>query len=226
MNIYQDESGDLGFKNSSSQYFVVALLCPQNNKHLSNVTRKFKGDVIQAGWPKSLEVKAHNLYTAKSNPDIPITYKYKNTPEIPIFTYLNRLNNCDIEIEVIVVKKSKINAGLKTLPYGILFNYFSKQVLIERMMRCDEVNLYVDETNKQNHQEQHFDGYIKTSALLERKQYFPINIEHGNSNVIHGISAVDFVSWSTFRKYEKNDSRFFDILKTKINNCKTFYFSD
>ncbi|MFC1928846.1 hypothetical protein ACFLXK_04500, partial [Chloroflexota bacterium] len=72
MNIYQDESGCLGFKVASSKYFVVALLCPQNGKHLSNIVRKFKGTSIKSNWPKTLEIKAHNLFVAKSDPRIPI----------------------------------------------------------------------------------------------------------------------------------------------------------
>ena len=52
MNIYQDESGCLGFKDGSSKYFVVALLSTDRSKHLGNVIRKLKGQIIKAGWPK------------------------------------------------------------------------------------------------------------------------------------------------------------------------------
>lgn len=84
MNIYQDESGCLGFNAGSSNYFVVALLCPQNSKHIANIIRKFKGRVIKDGWPKSIEIKAHNLFVATTDSRIPNSYKYKQTPEVPI----------------------------------------------------------------------------------------------------------------------------------------------
>jgi hypothetical protein len=226
MNIYQDESGCLGFKKGSSKFFAVALVCPQNSKHLSNIVRKFKGRLIKSGWPKTVEIKAHNLFVAQSDARIPTSYLYKNSPEQPIFDFLTSLASCELEIDVIVVLKSKINSDLRTLPYGILFNYYSGRVLIDRILRYSDVNLYVDETSKQIHDLLQFDGYIRTGALLTKKRYFPLKITHGNSNVIHGISAADFIVWSVFRKYESKDNRFFDIIKHKITNCKTYYFQE
>lgn len=224
MNIYQDESGCFGFNKGSSKYFVVALLCPNNSKHISNVMRKFKGSLIHSGWPKQIEIKAHNLFMSQFDIRIPSEYKFKNAPETPIFTILSKLNNCDIEIDAIVVLKEKILPSLRPLPKGILLNYFSGRVLIDRIVKYDEVHLYVDETSKQTHNLQHFDGYIQTGVFLTKKQYFPFEIVHGNSDIIYGISAADFVSWSIFRKHEFDDPRFFDVFKNKIKNLKTYFF--
>jgi hypothetical protein len=224
MNIYQDESGCLGFKQGSSEYFVVAILCPQNNKHLYNVVRKFKGTLIKSGWPKTVEIKAHNLFIASIDPRIPKEYKYKNLPVKPLFDILTSLSKCDLVIDSIVVLKSKINKDLRTLPYGILFNYYTARVLVDRIVQYDDVHLFVDETNKQTHNLLEFDVYIKNGALLTKKRNFPLEIVHGNSSVIHGISAVDFVSWAIFRKYESDDTRFFDIIKQKLGVYKTYYF--
>ncbi|MFC1929163.1 hypothetical protein ACFLXK_06200, partial [Chloroflexota bacterium] len=122
--------------------------------------------------------------------------------------------------------KSKINSDLRTLPYGILFNYYSARVLVNRIVRYDDVHLFVDETSKQTHNLLEFDAYIKNGALLTKKRNFPLEITHGNSNVIHGISAVDFIAWSIFRKYESQDTRFFDLIKQKIENFKPYYFRE
>ncbi|MEE9176526.1 MAG: DUF3800 domain-containing protein [Thermodesulfobacteriota bacterium] len=224
MNIYQDESGCLGFNSGSSKYFVVALLCPKNSKHVSNVIRKFKGRLIKDGWPKSIEIKAHNLFVAKTDDRITDIYKYKQTPEQPIFTILNSLAKCEIEIDAIVVLKEKIHANLRPLPNSILLNYFAGRVLVDRIIVYDDVHLFVDETSKQTHNLQHFDGYIQTGVFLTKKKYFPFEIIHGNSNVIYGISATDFISWAIFRKYEFKDSRFFDVIKSKIVTFKSYYF--
>ena len=224
MNIYQDESGCFGFNTGSSKYFVVALLCPSNSKHLSNVVRKFKGTLINNGWPKQIEVKAHNLFVSRTDIRIPQQYKFKNTPDMPIFSFLAKLANFDLEIDAIVVLKEKIHENLRPIPNGILLNYFSGRVLVDRIVKYDDVHLFVDETSKQTHDVQHFDGYIQTGVFLSKKRYFPFEIVHGNSNVINGISAVDFISWSIFRKYEFGDSRFYDVFKKKIKTFKPYYF--
>lgn len=224
MNIFQDESGCLGFEAGSSRFYVVVLLCTENSKHIGNVIRKFKGRTIKSGWPKDLEIKAHHLITADRNIDVPINYKYRESPEVPIFDILKRLAACDIEIDAIVVLKARISENLRTLPHGILHNYYSGRVLVDRIVRYDDVHLYVDETSKQTHDLRHFDGYIKTGALLSKGHSFPFEIVHGDSNVIAGISAADFLSWALFRRFEYNDTRFFDLIKHKITTLKRFYF--
>jgi len=226
MNLYQDESGCLGFKLGSSKYYVVVILCCDEAKRISNIVRKFKGQIIKDGWPKYIEIKAFNLFHAPYNSTIPTTYKYKNDPVTPIKMILRRLMACDVEIDVIVVKKERIIEDLQKLPNSILLNYFSGRVLIDRIVRYDNVNLYVDMTNKQTHDSQHYDGYIKTGAYLTKKGFFPLNIEHVDSNVVLGVSAVDFLSWSIFRKYEYGDPRFYDLVKHKISILKTFYFHE
>jgi hypothetical protein len=224
MNIYQDESGCLGFQKGSSDYFVVTILCPDNSKHLGHLIRKFKGTLIKSGWPRDIEIKAHNLFLSNINPKIPSSYKYKNSPNDALIEILTKLAQCNIEIDTIIVKKCNIEVSLRTLPYGILWNYFSGRVLVSRIIKYDEVNLYVDEHNKESHNELHFDGYIKTSALITKGCSFPLNIEHGNSNVVTGISAVDFICWAIFRNYESSDPTFYNLIKSKIINNNTYFF--
>jgi hypothetical protein len=224
MNIFQDESGCLGFKTGSSKFYVVALLCTENSKHVSNVIRKFKGKLIKSGWPNEIEIKAHHLITADRNREVFYNYKYKKIPNVPIFDVLTKLANCDIEIDGIVVFKPKITNNLRTLPHGILHNYYSGKVLIDRITNYEKVHLYVDETSKQTHDLRDFDGYVRTGALLTKRQSFHLEIVHGNSNVIAGICAADFICWALFRRFEYNDGRFFDLIKNRIKNLKRFYF--
>jgi hypothetical protein len=204
----------------------VVILCSDESKRISNVIRKFKGQLIKAGWPVGIEIKAHNLYDAPRNRDIPDTYKYKRDSATPVELILRRLTTCEIEIDTIIVRKERINTNLRNLPNSILLNYFSGRVLIDRITKYSNVNLYVDLTNKQTHDSQHFDGYIKTGAYLTKKSFFPLNIEHVDSNVVRGISAVDFFAWSVFRKYEYGDNRFMTIFRHKISTLKRYYFRE
>jgi hypothetical protein len=224
MNIFQDESGCLGFNRGSSKYFIVALLCPENSKHLGHIIRKFKGKLIKSSWPKTVEIKATHLHMAKYNTYIPPSYVYKNNQDEPIENILKKLSKINCEIDVIVIKKANINSNLKTLPYGVLYNYFSKNVLIERIIKYDEVKLFIDRTSKQTHKMKHFDDYIYTEALMAKGHNFNFSIEHCDSNIVTGICAVDFVSWALSRKYEQNDNRFFQIIESKIKNHKLFLF--
>lgn len=224
MNVFQDESGDLGFKAGSSKFFVIALLCPKDSKHFGHVIRKFKGHLIRVGWPNTIEIKATHLHMAQYEDSIPDDYKYKSTPDAPILEIAEKIAKCNVEIDAIIVNKAKINSNLRTLPYGVLYNYFSRTVLTERLIKYDDVKLFIDRTSKQTHNIKHFDDYILTEALLAKGRNFNVSIEHGDSNVVAGISAVDFISWSISRKYEQNDDRFWDKFKHKVASFKCLYF--
>jgi len=129
-----------------------------------------------------------------------------------------------IEVDAIIIKKDKINDGLRTLPYGVLYNYFSKNVLVERITKYDDVILFIDRTSKQTHKMKRFDDYIYTEALLAKGHDFNFEIKHEDSNVITGISAVDFISWGLSRKHEFNDPSFWQLFKHKIVTYKRYFF--
>ena len=50
-----------------------------------------------------------------------------------------------------------------------------------------------------------------------------MQLQAGNSNSVYGLRGVDFIAWSIFRKFEKNDSRFFDLFKERISIERKWY---
>jgi len=224
VNIFQDESGCLGFEVSSSKYFIITLLCPQNSKNVSNIIRKFKGSLIKDGWPNTIEIKAAHLHRAPLNPLIPDTYKYKTSPDLPIISILNKLAATPIEVDAIIINKARISADLRTLPYGVLYNYYSKLIVVDRIKQYNIATLYIDQTSKQTHKLRHFDQYIYTETLLAKGHNMNFDIIHGDSNVIRGISAVDFFSWAISRKYEFSDNRFWSLFNSKVSRHIEYLF--
>ena len=206
----------MGFSPGSSKYFIITLLCPHNSKTIANTVRKFKGSLIKSGWPGTIEIKANHLHHAQYDSRIPASYKYKTSPDEPIISILSKLAAQPVEIDVIIVNKARINADLRTLPYGVLYNFYSRLILIERIKKYDEACLFIDRTSKQTHSLKRFDEYIYTEALLAKGRAMNFTIIHGDSNLIRGISAVDFISWAISRKYEFADDGFWRIFQNKV----------
>ena len=206
----------MGFNQGSSKYFIITLLCPHNSKTIANIVRKFKGSLIKSGWPATIEIKANHLHQAQYDSRIPASYKYKTSPDKPIASFLGKLAAQSVEIDTIIVNKARINADLRTLPYGVLYNCYSRLILIERIKKYDEACLFIDRTSKQTHSLKRFDEYIYTEALLAKGRGMNFSIIHGDSNLIRGISAVDFISWAISRKYEYADDVFWRIFHERV----------
>lgn len=227
MVIFQDETGELGFDKGSSKFYVVTILVTDTPKRLRNIIRKFNGKLIRAGWPRNCEVKATRLFNAPRDASIPDTFKYKNNPNPLLFKVLRNIVDAVSYVDSIAVMKSTVYPHLRTLPFGILHNYYAAQILIPNILKYPEVDLFVDKRSKERHSMRHFDGYIEGKvyeSVFESQQRVKLAIYPVESHLDYGISAVDYVSWAIFRRFEVGDNRFFYLVKDKIQSIKTFYF--
>lgn len=225
--IFLDESGVTkgSEETKSSGTFNIALITTQDPEPITNIVHYFIKKVIQAGWPYEIEVKASELFRAKHNKKVPEFFRYKYNSYTLIQELLQKLADCDLTIDYITVKKSEVYPHLQAAPYGILYNYFSAQILIPKLDRFSNVLIRADARNKETHTMLKFEGYLETEAYLNIKHPFELKIEHCDSKKVHGVRAVDFVSWAVFRKYERNDCRFFKLIENKVCDGKEWFYN-
>ncbi len=225
MLIFSDESGELGFHDASSKYYVVALLCTNQSKRLKRVVQEFDAYLVRQGWPKDVEVKASTLFNCKRDRRIPDSFTLKQDPVPAICLMLNRISRLDAEADAIVINKRNINDNLRTLPFGILHNYYAGQVIVPRVIQYDgNVDLLVDKRSKERHPHMHFDGYIRTKVLWEKGRFLNFEVRHEDSREIYGLRAADFVSWSIYRFFTWGDNRFFDLVSPFLKSLQKWYF--
>lgn len=225
MLIFADESGELGFKNGSSRYYVVGLLCTDQSKTLKKAVQEFDAYLIRRGWPKDIEIKAATLFNCKRDETIPDSFAFKQDPVPAIYRMLNRIGRLDVKADAIVVNKHNINEDLRTLPFGILHNYYAGQIIVPRVIQYDgDVHLIVDKRCKERHPQMHFDGYIRTKVFWEKGRFFNFEIRHEDSQEICGLRAADFVSWSVNRLFASDDDRFFARIKSFVKDLQRWYF--
>jgi len=179
--------------------------------------RKFSA-IIQKGWNKEIEIKASSLF-AKSN------FGPKSVKNV--LGFIRSLES--IEIHYMVVNKTAIeNESFRNAPYGIAYNYFAGH-LLEHIIFDNKVHdfqLIYDERNKETHKKKNFEEYLQTKLngdALIKSVNLSMQLQAGNSNSVYGLRGVDFIAWSIFRKFEKNDSRFFDLFKERISIERKWY---
>jgi hypothetical protein len=223
--IFLDESGvSRGFDEKSSKTFNIAIVTIDDQEAIKRVVRAFNKKVIRAGWPREVEIKASELFRAKNNRKIPESFKYKYNSYVLLKEFLQKLSCCKLDIDYITVKKSGIYPHLQEAPYGILYNYFASKILIPKIDRFTEVLVRADQRNKEQHTMLKFEGYIETEAYLNILHSFKLKIEHCDSRLVYGVRVADFVSWAIFRKYESDDSRFFDLITSKICDRQEWFY--
>lgn len=191
--IYIDESGDLGTKEASSKYFVMAAVKVENSKKLENIIKKTRRD-FKKKMLTSNEVKGGNL---------PYELKIK---------ILEKLKNMDYEVFIIVFDKEnryKIGYGDNKKAYDILASRLAKLINIDK-----PTFIFIDKSKNKQEEIDNFNEFFLNNLNNIKKQ--PITIEHADSMHYKGLQMADLISWSTFQNFENDNPEFLDIIKNKV----------
>ncbi|PIN89514.1 hypothetical protein COU57_05965 [Candidatus Pacearchaeota archaeon CG10_big_fil_rev_8_21_14_0_10_32_14] len=196
--IFLDESGELGFKERSSKYFIITLLsCDEGEIYtLRRIIKKVREKLIKKELKKYPEIKGNN-----------------STDKIRI-EVLERFTKTNAEVFVIILEKSKVYEYLKDKK-NKLYNYISNLILNECSFDTSSVCLVVDKSKSNRSLRDDFDNYIK-KTMNEKNHLNKFIIKHENSYNDGCLQVLDFVSWAIFRNYEFKDPRFIEIIKVKI----------
>ena len=195
--ILLDESGELGFGEKSSKFFVITLLSFDESELYSirRIIKKVREKIIRKKLKKYPEIKGNN-----------------STDKIR-FDVLNRFVKTNSEVFVIVMDKSKVYEYLKEKK-NKLYNYLSNLILNECSFDTKNICLIVDKSKSNRSLRDDFDNYIR--KMLKEKKCSDIIIKHQNSQNEPCLQVLDFISWAIFRNYEYKDNRFSELIKDKI----------
>lgn len=231
--IYCDESGEASFSDKSAyEYFSICALTIDENKRnkIKNTMKRKIAKLYNLDWPKEIEIKASVLHGLKMNKEIPQTVKNAINGDEFIKEVLTSLKYaCSPRIDYIIVKKGGLkDPSFKNAPYAIAYNFFAGKILIPIILNYKDCFLTIDKRNKEMHAQRHFDGYIETKArgdAFEKKIEVCLEMKHDESQVNYGLQAVDFFSWSIYRKVTKKDLRFFEIFEDLVQIKEEWYCS-
>jgi hypothetical protein len=205
--VFLDESGDLGFKKSSSRWFVFTIAIISDARALERVIKKVWRPL------KSKHKKLGELHAYRSD-DVTRTRLLKKLNQIP-----------DLKILCMLLNKEKVYVDLQNQK-NYLYNY-TANILLERLHsqkllnKNEPMNVYIDRKDTKKKLRENFINYLTTSMKNRREGKFSVELHSSHEN--KSLQAVDFISWAIFRKYERGDYQFYEIIKDKITDEKLLF---
>ncbi len=190
--IYLDESGDLGFDKKSSNHIVIALLITKNPFKVERCIKKIR--------QRKLKKKLKEL------PEI----KFNKSNDIIRKKTLSCITKEPIELAYIVLDKNRVSPSRqnpKQKIYNFITGYLMRNLPYENTTKLE---LIVDKRISNKVVRTDFDRYVR------EKTGFKVDISHENSEYNKCLQATDFIAGAIFRKYESNDSRFYNLIKDRI----------
>ncbi len=215
MNIYIDESGDLGFsfnrpygKGGSSRYLTITcLLTPPKLSHKPK--RLVKKLYKKLKHPPQHELKAVDLQPADK------VYFAQKAKDLLV-------HNPEIKIFAMTAKKTRVQQHIRKDP-NKLYNYMLGLLLPERIKRYPQVNLIPDERSIKVKSGNSLVDYLQINVWFVLKAKTIIKYWPSESSRVLNIQFTDYVSNIIWNKYERGHDTAFNILRQKIS-CKTLFF--
>ncbi len=205
--IFLDESGDLGFSKASSSWFLFTIAIVSDPRSLERVVKKV--------W-KSLRTKHKHLGELHA-------YHADEGTRLRILRGLAGIT--DLKIMTIILNKKKVYADLQNQK-NYLYN-FTANMLLDRLyaqhaqLVSQSVHLYVDKKDTKKSLQENFVQYLQASVGNRAKS--PLHIELHRSHENKSLQAIDFVSWAIFRKYERGDDTYYNLIKDKIGDERKLF---
>jgi len=201
--ILLDESGDLGFnftKKKTSKFFIITFIFIENKRLLEKIVSKTH---------KELKKKHKRMGGVLH------CYKEKPTTRKRL---LKRLTEKDCSVMTVYLNKKKVHTKLqdeKAVLYNFVTNILLDRICTKELLPKDEqIILIASKKDTNKFLNENFKNYLKKS--LNTKHKLKIKIEIKTPFEEKSLQAVDFVSWSIFRKQEHNDEVYYNLIKEKI----------
>ena len=224
---YLDESGENG--KNVSRYLVLTYICTKDNKEISKILKKAKDQLRRT--------KKGAKWLEKRGGEI----KFYGFPDVSLLRkILNNLSKLDIGVKYIAIKKNGKNFNpsekVNILPELIASSMTNDEDIPHKIIADKDYfdNKKVAYFLLRNYKEEIMNGSKKDGVLKVKMKYelhligkydlenfkdseLVVSINHENSRKNLGLQAVDLISGAIFCNFERDNSEYLDLLKSKLN---------
>jgi hypothetical protein len=208
-----DEAGDLGFSPYSSKTYVI-------------------GYVIANATPFEVRTRSCRLLRSinkQLKPRSKISeFKFSNNTHDTRMKFLNLIKSSDLDLGIMAIAKDSISSeDLKENP-NILYNYLTVHYVMPVIIRnylkstmpVNRIKFKIDQSLSKLGRRKFDDYFDQKLAFVKRQEGFKndifAEIEHENSHNDICLQIADYVASSFYRKTERFDSQYYDVIKDKI----------
>lgn len=206
-HIYLDESGQPRQTKRPEDTFVVAALRVEDPRRLRKPFRRTRRHALPRRLRHLNEVKA------SAAPD----------------RFRERLYHSLADLEENLIVHSTI-LHTSDLPYplqkyeGILYAHATTHTAARCVDPGDRfINLLLDRRNMPDLPVSQFDAHLQAGIGFCMSSGAYLEIGHRDSTTDVGIQAADFMCWALYQKYQREDTRWYEIIASRVaSECVMF----
>jgi hypothetical protein len=200
VDIYLDESGDLGFNPTGSKYFVVGVMATTDTTRLNRLVKR-----------------GNRKFGMKEKGSI--EFKFNKSRETVRQYFLKGIADTNSWIVWKAIQKENANADLR-LKKDKLYHYVCGSALedIFRRTHAKEIHVILDRRQSKRTLRNDLDRYIEAKFLESHAGYFSpkLTISHFDSTKCESLQVHDFAVGSIFQGLERHNQDYTNVIKEKI----------
>lgn len=216
LNVYLDESGDLGWKfdlpyrnGGSSRYLTIAyIICPSEKKHLPK--RIVKSVYEKLKHSPSNELKGSSL-------------SIKTKEFIASETVKMLRKNPDLKIGAITVEKVNVAKHIQE-DGNKIYNFMLKLSLLDKIKNVQLANLIRDNKSVKVKSGNSLIDYLQMELMFEFLTDTKIVDIPSESHNVQNLIFIDWINNIVWSNFEDSNSSAYNILNKYID-CKRLFFS-
>jgi len=204
--IFLDEAGNFDFSTKGTKYFILTTMTLSRNwDNLYSDLYNLKYALIERGLDiESFHCCEDNVRVRKS-----------------VFDILEKnLAKSDVRIDSIIIEKRKTYTGLQNEKdfYTRMMGYLLNFVLNTDFIDKSEEVIVITDTIPINKKRKTIEKILKQALKQIEPKGKNFRIMHHNSCSHLALQIVDYCNWAMFRKWERNDTLFYEQIKPFIKS--------
>ena len=199
--IFLDEGGNFDFSPTGTKYFTLTSITKTRPFQIAPVLDSLKYDLIETGLDIEYFHAAEDRQAVRDK----------------MFAAIQQFMS-SLRVDSLIVEKSKTGPALRadTQFYPRMISHILEYVLKSAVVRnCDEVIVITDNIPIKKKRDA-VEKAIKTILKQKLQKTSKYRLLHHASKSTFGLQVVDYCNWAIFRKWEKGDSRSYDLIKGRV----------
>jgi hypothetical protein len=197
--LFFDEAGDLNFKDSGSSWYLFGVLTTPDPAEINHRLTDLRYDLISEGTELRRFHASEDMQAVRDR-------------VYPV------LQNCgDYEYHAVVLEKRKTHPSIREpLVFYPRFAEILLKFVFDRHPGQERLCLITDELPVKQRKK----AWVKAFKLFVGRHLGsrPYTISHHSSLAHPGLQAADYLNWALFRKWEREDTRSYDLIADRIGS--------
>jgi hypothetical protein len=198
--IFLDEAGNLDFSSSGTRFFVLGALITGRPSGLYADLAHLKYELIEQG------INIEYFHAAEDSQIV----------RDRVFEVIQR-NLKDMRFDTLIVEKRKTGPALQHEEkfYPRMLGYLLRFVIEHVIKDVHEVIVFTDRLPIQRKRKA-IEKAVKQTLAAMLPRGVPYRVYHHDSKSNFGLQVADYLTWSVYRKWDRSDSRSFELVKVCI----------